>query len=257
MSEKGKKSGKAHLHGFDENVCKQLGYYVYRLIDPRNGNTFYVGKGKGNRVFDHIKDAEKVSDDIQNKNQGSHDEKITSKLDIIKEIKAAGLEVIIVIHRHAIKNEKIAFEIESALIDAYPGLANVVAGHGSDYGAVNARQIVERYGLSVADIDKNDKLLLIKIRQETVDSIGNIYDAVRSSWVIGEKRKKVKYAAAVINGVIREVFEITGGWKQKENNRWEFNGKEAPSDIRKKYNRKRIPMQYMRQGAATPIRYTF
>ena len=28
---------------------------VYRLIDPRNGETFYVGRGKGNRVFSHIR----------------------------------------------------------------------------------------------------------------------------------------------------------------------------------------------------------
>ena len=30
---------------FSDEVSKKLGYYVYRLIDPRNGDTFYVGKG--------------------------------------------------------------------------------------------------------------------------------------------------------------------------------------------------------------------
>ena len=39
---------------FPNEVIKELGYYVYRLIDPRNGETFYVGKGKDNRVFQHI-----------------------------------------------------------------------------------------------------------------------------------------------------------------------------------------------------------
>ena len=38
---------------FPEGVAEQLKWYVYRLIDPRNGETFYVGKGKGNRVFAH------------------------------------------------------------------------------------------------------------------------------------------------------------------------------------------------------------
>jgi hypothetical protein len=28
-------------------------YYVYRLIDPRNDETFYIGKGKGKRVESH------------------------------------------------------------------------------------------------------------------------------------------------------------------------------------------------------------
>jgi hypothetical protein len=27
---------------FPEEVCQKLGNYVYRLIDPRNGETFYV-----------------------------------------------------------------------------------------------------------------------------------------------------------------------------------------------------------------------
>jgi len=28
-------------------------YYLYVLIDPRNGEPFYVGKGRGNRMYDH------------------------------------------------------------------------------------------------------------------------------------------------------------------------------------------------------------
>ena len=40
---------------FSSEVCKKLDYYVYRLIDPRNGETFYIGMGKNNRVFDHMR----------------------------------------------------------------------------------------------------------------------------------------------------------------------------------------------------------
>ena len=47
---------------FSPEVCEKLGYYVYRLIDPRNGQTFYVGKGKGNRVFAHVECALKEFD---------------------------------------------------------------------------------------------------------------------------------------------------------------------------------------------------
>ena len=38
---------------FTPEVTDALKWYVYRLIDPRNGETFYVGKGKANRVFAH------------------------------------------------------------------------------------------------------------------------------------------------------------------------------------------------------------
>ncbi len=53
---------------FPSDVAAKLKFYVYRLIDPRNGETFYVGKGKGNRVFSHIRAAEGLEgDDIGNK----------------------------------------------------------------------------------------------------------------------------------------------------------------------------------------------
>jgi hypothetical protein len=32
-------------------------FYVYELSDPRDGTVFYVGKGKGNRRFDHEAEA--------------------------------------------------------------------------------------------------------------------------------------------------------------------------------------------------------
>ena len=41
---------------FSSEVITKLGYYVYLLSDPSNGEIFYVGKGKGNRVFSHFKD---------------------------------------------------------------------------------------------------------------------------------------------------------------------------------------------------------
>jgi hypothetical protein len=37
-------------------VTKILKSYVYVYIDPRNGKPFYIGKGKGNRLFAHLKD---------------------------------------------------------------------------------------------------------------------------------------------------------------------------------------------------------
>ena len=75
---------------FPTEVVKELKYYVYKLIDPRNGETFYVGKGNANRVFQHMKGALSASDP----------DEVTEKIKTINEIMSAGLDVIHVIHRH-------------------------------------------------------------------------------------------------------------------------------------------------------------
>ncbi len=38
---------------FPDQLAGDIRYYVYRLIDSRNGQTFHVGKGTGNPVFMH------------------------------------------------------------------------------------------------------------------------------------------------------------------------------------------------------------
>ena len=55
---------KEEIKEFSPEVCREIGYYVYRLVDPRNGQTFYVGKGKNNRVFAHAKRALKDCADV-------------------------------------------------------------------------------------------------------------------------------------------------------------------------------------------------
>ena len=122
------------INKFSPDVGKQLGYYVYRLIDPRNGQTFYVGKGKGNRVFAHVKDALKDYEGINYLE--SEEDDISAKIQQIRDIHNAGLEVIMVIHRWGM-DENTAYEVESALIDSFPGLTNRQSGHDSDRGCAN------------------------------------------------------------------------------------------------------------------------
>jgi len=96
----------SYRESFPEEVARELKTYVYRLIDPRNGETFYVGKGRGNRVFSHI-----------HMEAGLEDDEKDPKLERIRSIRLSGFEVAHVIHRHGM-GEETAFEVEAALIDA-------------------------------------------------------------------------------------------------------------------------------------------
>ena len=124
------------IDSFPPEVVQALGHYVYRLIDPRNGETFYVGRGQGNRVFAHAKG------ELDDSDQSVAD----PKLERIHEIHALGMNVAHIIHRHGMSNAA-AREVEAALIDAYPGLTNRVAGPGSkDRGTRHVNEIMLEYG---------------------------------------------------------------------------------------------------------------
>ena len=89
--------------------CDIKGYYVYLLVDPRNGKIFYVGKGKGDRVLHHERLVKK----------GRVDNPF--KCNIISDILKSGNEV-----SHYI------FESNLSESDAYTLEKNVINGVGID-----------------------------------------------------------------------------------------------------------------------------
>ncbi len=239
---------------FPTGVAERLKWYVYRLIDPRNGETFYVGKGQGNRVFAHANglpdgDADEVSD---------------PKLGRVREIKAAGLEVSHVIHRHGIDSAKIAYEVEAALIDAYPGLTNRVKGHGSrDYGSRHVEQIIEEY--SAEPFVVKEPLVLISIGTMYYQR-SSVYDAVRCAWKIDVNRAGQRLVLAHLRGLVVGAFRPTKwlpatiknfpGLEDRDiPDRWGFVGDPAEDAVWQHYVRKRVPEQYRRRGAANPVRF--
>jgi hypothetical protein len=241
---------------FPAEVTKKLQYYVYRLIDPRNGETFYVGKGKGDRVFQHARGVLKL--------KGSKEDKLDAKLQRIKEIAEAGLSVSHVIHRHGIENERTAFEIEAAVMDAYPGLTNKARSHSNDFGVAHAQEIVTLYGAK--PFVPRHPLLLISIRNTYEQENKSIYEAVRYAWRINPKNaRKSMYVLAHVNGLVVGVFEPKRWIEATKKNfpelaatlpdRWGFEGKEADADISRYYLRKRVPDQFRRKGAANPVRF--
>lgn len=239
---------------FTPEVIEQLQYYVYRLIDPRTGQTFYVGKGKGNRIYAHINDALK-SFDGQSYESNDEDE-ISEKIKQIREIKAAGLEVIHVIQRYGL-TEKEAFEVEAALIDCYPGLTNIQGGYSSDRG-VNSAEVLQRV-LSCEEFkDQPDlKYCIIKINDHVLNERGSVYETVRKHWKVNLSRvKKIPYVLACHNGIVAEVYEIEKWYRSDEMpKRCEFIGKVADDGIRQLFINKRLPKRYCKKGMASPVLY--
>ena len=243
---------------FPEEAIVQLNRYVYRLIDPRNGETFYVGKGKGNRIFDHAKG------DLTNM-EGEED--ISDlKLQRIKEIKSAGLEVSHVVHRYGIDSDKVAYEIEAALIDAYPGLTNKVKGQSKSFGLRHAEEIILEY--SAKPFEVSHSLLLISIGVRFGYEDFSIYEAVRCAWKVNKSRAEncelvLARKGKLVVGVFRPTKWIEATHenfpKELDSDRpgkWGFEGEKAEPEVERLYLYKRVPEHFLpKKGAQTPFRY--
>lgn len=248
---------------FPDEVQWRLGKYVYRLVDPRTNETFYVGKGTGNRVFEHARGEIEPDPEAL----------LPPKLDTIRQIKAEGLEVVHLIHRHGLDDNQ-AFLVEASLIDAYPNLTNAVGGHGSgDTGLMTTREVMIKYGLPELPLNPSHRLVLINIRKLSVrESRNDIYRLVRYCWRINKARaEQAEYVLAVLRGVVLGAYKAHE-WLPatpenflpaipyadgSEAHRFGFKGEEAPNDIWELYvgrYGKRITQAELKHDQY-PIRY--
>ena len=234
---------------FTDEICRKLKHYVYLYIDPASGEVFYVGKGKGNRAFHHLDD---------------HSE--SKKCDRIKAIRKSGGEPQIELLAHGL-DEYAALQLEAAAIDLLSRrtLTNGVRGWKSGtYGRMTVDQVRALYAANEVDI--KHPAILIRINDLFRYDMTPIerYDATRGVWKAGPNRTKVKYAFAVFDGVVQEVYEIAGWFRggstlyTREDTdapeRWEFVGRIAPDSIRNRYRFKSV-RSHLPRGAQNPIRY--
>ena len=238
------------ITGFPPEVASRIGSYVYLYLDPETDEVFYVGKGKGNRVFDHLSDS-------------SETEKTQKIMDLRKKRLNPKIEIL----AHGLDNGNAALLVESAVIDllGLKGLTNRVRGwHSGQLGRLSVEHVVALYGAENAEVTEPSLLIRINDQYRYGMTPIDLYDATRGVWRIGEKREKAELALAVFEGVVQEVYAIRS-WHPAgstfstrgdltRNGRWEFVGNVADVSTRKKYYLKSVRKEFA-QGSQNPIRY--
>lgn len=242
---------------FLPGIAERLGWYVYALRDPRDGGTiFYVGKGKGDRVYQHAVHAKSVGED------GAHG----LKLGTIRAIHDAGLDVGIEIMRYQIADEATAFEVEAAVIDALRlsgvQLSNAVRGHDTARGWRPFEDLVARYHAKPVTIPAEERVVLIRINRlyRSGMSDDELYEVTRKWWRKGATRNP-EWAFAVYHGIVRAIYRIDGPWyhpdadeaDERTKSRKAFDGVRDP-EMEDRYLWTDVS-SYLPKGLQTPLRY--
>ncbi|WP_159999738.1 LEM-3-like GIY-YIG domain-containing protein [Roseomonas sp. 18066] len=191
---------------FTPPFAQRLGHYVYSLTDPRNGRLFYVGRGQGNRVLQHAAEA------LEN-------QKPTDKLETLRAINRAGLQVVVDIVRHGM-SEAAAKDVEAAVIDfalhRYGNLANLIRGADVERGLVSLETLLADYDAPPL-MPPARPSLLVAINGTWIDSMGeaDLWEAARKWWnarriVQGSNFLLLATAQGIIRGAWNAHYEWDG-----------------------------------------------
>ncbi len=238
---------------FPAAICEKLKFYVYIYIDIEREEVVYVGKGTGNRCFDHLSN---ITDD-----KAGHIQKLVQNKMLRIDILVYGVD------------ETVAIKVEAAVIDlvGIDSLLNKQRGHeSSKFGRISTEDLIAELSRSKISIDEFDNdSILIRINKHYYSGMSEheLYEATRGIWVVSEKScQKVKYAMAVYGGIIREVYSIAAWFPEgatmystrspqsEKQNRFEFVGRIADDIIRQKFLHKYVGHLWG-NGTQNPITY--
>ena len=232
------------------DVARKLGYYVYVYVHPRTGKAFYVGKGKGRRVFSHLRSQAKAESRKQRILRGLENKGLQPRIDIL----AHGLD------------EQSAFLVEMAVIDllGLGQLVNRVRGLRSALiGRVPLQKLIDQQRAKRVQI--SDPLMLIRISQTFRYDMASeeIYNVTNYAWRVDRRRAQGRLVLAVYDGVVQEVFQDVE-WRpaaprqgrplESGHRKSEFVGRVASPRLQARYKGRSVE-KYFRRGYQGSIRY--
>jgi hypothetical protein len=197
---------------FSPYAREQLGYYVYALKNPLNDEVFYIGKGVGNRVFDHAKGALEAIDNEE-----------SMRIQIIREILDDGRHVEAFILQHGLVDDSHAFQTESAVYGALKllqgqrgrglsNLANLIQPPTFEhFGLMSVEDVAARYGKQVDESLIPHNSIFVKPTElwHKGMSKDDLWEVTRGWWALSEKRlTSIRYVFSIPNFVIRAVWEV-------------------------------------------------
>lgn len=111
-----------------------------------------------------------------------------------------------------------------------------------------------------------ERVVMFRTHDEVVMARGSVCEAARKWWTASAERVLIAdYAFAVIDNVVKGVYEITGCHQESYDGvaqppftgiRNVFDFADAPMQIQQKYINKLLPKEYQSWGQY-PVRYTF
>ncbi|MGF3183318.1 LEM-3-like GIY-YIG domain-containing protein [Facklamia sp. P12934] len=271
------------MHCFSDAVLAYLSkeknkeYYVYILRDSRDKKIFYIGKGKGNRVFHHEQAA---YDSLMEKSIQAQDIEKDLKMSTIRQIKGSGAKVEKVLINYGL-SESQAFASENTLINfmdivSLHALTNKVYGYG--VRGIEVEKLESQFGfspISITDVFTDKRILAVKItdsfnldlnEEKDYDffnkDTNNLKSRTLGNWRVSqENQDKIAYVIGVNTGIANSVvsaYKVSGTQRElDENGRYRtfFQTNSARLETLKELGLNKKALKGLRFGRGSAIAY--
>jgi uncharacterized protein len=189
--------------GFPPGVSAKLRSYVYLLVDPRTGRAFYVGRGRDDRCFRHVR-AARLGSDRGLDTRGERQSKFPM-LDRIREVESGGRAVRIDILRHGLSPDE-AQLVEAAAHDALGLQPETKLGSQRRSADEVAVLLAKR-----AKFKRDHQVVLLRLGSAAVDLTD---DRIHHGWRIGRRwtdlgsPRSPRWAVTVAGDLVAAVYRI-------------------------------------------------